>query len=112
MLEIIKSSTEISDIFAHGKRYHSPFVTLIVQKRQGQHDCNGRVAFLAGKRLGNAVWRNQAKRRMRAICQSLSGPWDGYNVIFLAKRSTTRVPYSKVLHASEGLIRQIMPDSK
>lgn len=66
-----------------------------------QHDRKGRVAFIAGKKLGNAVWRNSAKRRMRAVCHDLGGPWNGYDVIFLAKSSLTTASYSKVLSACD-----------
>ncbi len=100
-MDVIKSSTEISELFARGKRLSTPFLTLIYAPEKnegaGQHDRHGRVAFIAGKKSGNAVWRNSAKRRMRALCRELNGPWTGYDVIFLAKSSVTRASYSKVL---------------
>lgn len=75
-----------------------------------QHDLPGRVAFVAGKKLGNAVWRNSAKRRMRALCRDLGGPWVGYDVIFLAKSPLTAVSYSKVLNAcGKALQRSSFP---
>lgn len=106
-MEIIKSSADISELFSTGKRLKNPYLTLIVRPRvekedivgMRQHDLKGRVAFIAGKRLGNAVWRNAAKRRMRALCRELGGPWAGYDVIFLAKSSLTTSSYSKVLSA-------------
>lgn len=114
-METIKSSTEISELFAKGRRIKTPFVTLIVKKHSQeksfgddeQHGPSGRVAFIAGKKLGNAVWRNRAKRRMRAICHSLGGPWQGYDVIFLAKSSICGVSYSKVLEACEGAVERL-----
>ena len=109
MLETIKSSTEISDIFAHGKRYTAPSITLLVQQR-AQHDLDGRVAFIAGKKLGNAVWRNRAKRRLRAVCRDAGGPWQGYDVVFLARYSTTRDSYSKVLQACKKLLSKSMKE--
>lgn len=101
MLETIKSSTEVSYVFTHGRRLNTPFVTCIVLHHEKQHGQTGRVAFVAGKKLGNAVWRNRAKRRMRAVCRDLGGPWVGCDVIFLARRQTTQVAYSKVLDACE-----------
>lgn len=99
MLDTIKSSADISLLFARGKRLHTPYLTFIVLRTEKQHDPRGRVAFIAGKKLGNAVWRNNAKRRMRAICRDLGGPWPGSDVIFLAKSNIGRVSYSKVLAA-------------
>ena len=97
MLDTIKSSAQISLIFTQGRRIHTPYLTLIVLRREKQHDPCGRVAFLAGKKFGNAVWRNRAKRRMREICRALNGPWYGLDVIFLAKSNIMDISYSKVL---------------
>ena len=88
-LETIKSRGDISDLFSCGKRLHTPYLTFIVLPTK-QHGQQGRVAFIAGKKSGNAVWRNSAKRRMRAICHELGGPWAGYDVIFLAKSGIDR----------------------
>ena len=106
-METIKSTAEISELFASGKRIKTPFLTLIVKKHHSgkpsgndeQHGPYGRVAFIAGKKLGNAVWRNRAKRRMRALCLQVGGPWPGYDVIFLAKASLTTAEYRKVLNS-------------
>lgn len=70
-----------------------------------QHGQPGRVAFIAGKKLGNAVWRNKAKRRMRALCKECKGPWDKYDVIFLAKSQINEVSYSKVLDTCNDLLQ-------
>lgn len=69
-------------------------MTLIVL--DAQHDPSGRVAFIAGKKNGNAVWRNAAKRRMRALYSELDGPWCGFDIIFLAKRNILNIPYRKL----------------
>lgn len=106
-METIKSNTEISSLFAKGKRLHTPYLTLIVVSNKKQHDQTGRVAFIAGKKLGNAVWRNTAKRRMRALCRDLNGPWQGYDVIFLAKSNIARESYSKVLAACDDTLRRV-----
>ena len=70
---------------------------VIALRNEKQHDLRGRVAFIAGKKLGNAVWRNRAKRRMRALCKDLNGPFPGYDVLFLARRSISESDYSTML---------------
>ena len=104
-LETIKSREDISDLFSCGKRLHTPYLTFIVLPTK-QHGLNGRVAFVAGKKLGNAVWRNSAKRRMRAVCHELGGPWKGFDVIFLAKSGICRGSYSKVLAACDETLER------
>lgn len=104
MLGTVKSSTEIFYLFSHGKRYATPALTLIVYKGKTQHGPSGRVAFVAGKKQGNAVWRNFAKRRMRALCRDLGGPWPDLIVLFVANRKTTQVRYNKMLSACRKVI--------
>lgn len=111
MLGTIKSSTEISYIFSHGKRYDTSGLTLLVLRDPQQHGHPGRVAFIAGKKNGNAVWRNSAKRRMREICKELGGPWPGFDIVFLAKRRTTSLTYSKVLSACNKAIEQALNEA-
>ena len=112
LLDTVKSSLEISNLFASGRRLKTPYLTLIVGKHSEeatggirQHGRSGRVAFIAGKKLGNAVWRNAAKRRMRAICRDLGGPWPGYDVIFLARQTLPDASYGRVLKACEKTVR-------
>lgn len=104
MLGTIKSSTEISYLFSHGKRHATPVGTLIMYRGDTQHGPSGRVAFIAGKKNGNAVWRNSAKRRMRAVCHDLGGPWPELNVLFVANRKTTRAAYGKVLAECKKIV--------
>ncbi|MGI6045789.1 MAG: ribonuclease P protein component [Eggerthellaceae bacterium] len=100
-METIKSSEEIEFLFKNGRRYNSLYITLIVYESARQHDQRGRVAFIAGKKLGNAVWRNAAKRRMRAIYQEIRPSSSHLDIIFLAKSGILKASYSKVLKTCE-----------
>lgn len=114
LLDTIKSNIEISQIFSSGRRIQTPYITFIVQNFPDeentrdalQHDLDGRVAFIAGKKLGNAPTRNRLKRVMREICREVHGPWTKKNVIFLAKPSLINASYSKVLKASEKAVER------
>lgn len=101
-MDIIKSSTEISDLFSHGRRIHTHFFTLLVTPHNDRtNSSSGRVAFIAGKKLGNAVWRNSAKRRMREVCRQAGGPKEGYDIVFLAKRKICSADFTEVVRACE-----------
>ena len=112
MFGTIKSSSEISYIFSNGKRYNTSVITILVLKDPQQHGHLGRVAFIAGKKNGNAVWRNSAKRRMREICRELGGPWPNIDVVFLAKRKTTELTYSKVLETCKKTFATILANKE
>lgn len=93
-LDTIKSSDDISEIFRTGKRFSNKYATFIVKQNHGR---NGRVAFIAGKKNGNAVWRNRAKRRLREIFHHSGMNWADLDILFIAKKPLTEESYSKVL---------------
>jgi len=84
----IKSSREIDSVFRKSTRIaHPQLIALMAPTPEGRGR-EGRVAFIAGKRIGNAVARNRAKRVMRAAVRRARGPWPGYDVLFIANATT------------------------
>lgn len=108
-MQTIKSSAEITNLFNEGRRVGTKDLTLIALRNGKQHGHCGRAAFIAGKKLGNAVWRNRAKRRMRALCQAVGGPVPGYDIVFLAKKSTTTADYRTMLSHLESALKRLDP---
>ena len=108
-MDVIKSSQEISTLFAQGKRFHTPYLTLIVleQEYDRRTQSGGRVAFIAGKKYGNAVWRNSAKRRMRELARAVGAPLIGYDIVFLAKPKILLAQYSLVLNSVQKAVNSI-----
>lgn len=109
-MDVIKSSEEIGSIFREGKRIPLPELNLIIREVPQQRDRRGRVAFIAGKKQGNAVWRNRAKRRMRALCRDISlefaADLSRYDVLFVAKKMLNEVPYRQLLeHVRTGVAK-------
>ena len=105
MLDIIKSSADITRVFKQGTRFGRGSNTLIVLKKE-QHGQAGRVAFVAGKKQGNAVWRNRAKRRMRAAYQQLGGPWPDYDIVFVAGRRTVDIDFERMVREYRRSLRE------
>jgi ribonuclease P protein component len=90
-MSTLKSPREIDRIFKYGQRTAAPLVIGLVAETPTGRDQNGRVAFLAGKRLGGAVKRNRAKRMLRAAARAAGGPWPGYDVLLMARERTIAV---------------------
>lgn len=106
-MDTIKSSADITVLFSQGRRFHTSGLTLIVLPTGDRSEVrSGRVAFIAGKKSGNAVWRNSAKRRLRALCHEVGGPWPGYDVLFLAKQPILNEAYDMVCKDLQHKIRQ------
>lgn len=58
-----------------------------------------RIGYTASKKIGNAVCRNKAKRRLRALCRELL-PLEavvGYDYVIIARRAVLDMPYKKLL---------------
>lgn len=106
VLETIKSSADITRVFKQGKRFGRGSSMLLVFEDKEQHGRPGRVAFVAGKKLGNAVWRNRAKRRMRAACQQLAASWPGHDVVFVANSRTADLDFQKLVDGYRRTLEQ------
>lgn len=84
----IRSSNEIGAVLRTGKRYASPAVTAFIARTPEQRDRSGRVAFIAPKRLGNAIVRNRGKRLLRAAYATLPATHPGVDVILMANAAS------------------------
>lgn len=94
----VKSHEDVDRLFTHGERTFGKMVMARIAKTPEGRDHSGRVAFIAGKRLGNAVLRNRCKRVMREAVRMAGGPWPGYDVAFIARSAklAKRSPYELV----------------
>jgi len=55
-----------------------------------------KVGFTATKKIGNAVKRNRAKRRLRAIFREYSSSLNDGTYIFVAKHSINEITHEKI----------------
>jgi len=86
-MNTIKASADIDSLFKDGQRGTSRFVLVLSHPTPEARDPHtGRVLFVAGKKLGNAVHRNRCKRVLREACRSVGGPWPGFDVALVSRR--------------------------
>lgn len=84
-METIRSKRDFEQVFTAGRRCGGKHVRLCVLRDPSRR---GRVAFVAAKRLGNAVYRNRCKRVLREAARACDMPRAGADVILFATRST------------------------
>jgi ribonuclease P protein component len=68
-----------------------------------------RVGFTASRKVGNAVVRNRAKRRLRAIAAEVLPRQGrpGTDYVIVARATSSERPYAELVADLEGALRQI-----
>jgi len=80
---------------------------LVIQSRANPDHSEIKVGFTATKKTGNAVTRNRAKRRLRAIAQAVLPELGiaGHDYVFIARNNTTQRDFNDLLDdAKKALI--------
>jgi ribonuclease P protein component len=114
-MKTIKKSEDISNIFKTGKSFSNKYVIFIIEPIQiveqshnnYQHDRLGRVAYIAGKKNGNAVWRNSAKRRLRSIYNDLKDSLPNCRILMVAKADILTVEYKKLAEECKNTVSKV-----
>lgn len=65
-----------------------------------------RVGFTATKKIGNAVHRNRAKRRMRALFQESASDLKNGTYVFVAKAAIFEMPYKNLRLDFQKVLRR------
>ena len=100
----LKRHKEFRYTYRVGRSHSLPLLTLVVAKSRS---ATVRVGFSVSKRVGNAVQRNRAKRRMRAcISPMVDRLRGGCNIIFVAKPEVLDAPFSELQQQMETLIKR------
>ena len=102
-MRTIKSKQDFERVFHQGRSYRHPLMRMIACNTLDEGD-PGRVAFVAAKRLGNAVFRNRCKRVLREAARRASLPADGYDVILFSTPQTHGSTPEQVARALEKLL--------
>lgn len=71
---------------------------MVIQMADGEPD-SLRVGYTASKKVGNAVARNRAKRRLREVVRSVmpASGVVGQDYVIIARAAATDLPYAKLL---------------
>lgn len=90
----VKENYEFRRIYRKGKSVVTPFVVIYCQKNY--KGCS-RLGVTVSKKLGHAVVRNKAKRRLREIYRlNKDKMLPGYDVILVARGRIVDAPFKKI----------------
>ena len=83
--EVLSGKKNFSLVYNKGKSVGDIYV-VVFYKKNDTGSC--RLAFLASKKVGNAVKRNRARRLMKEGFRNLKDMnLDGYDIIFIARNT-------------------------
>lgn len=86
--------------------------SVVVQARKGLGDTPGILkGFTATKKIGNAVTRNRAKRRLREAARELLPEYGvpGAAYVFIARRDTADIAWSRLLDDVKSALVSLPP---
>ena len=106
----IKSATEISSLFANAKRHSTKNLVVLIGERTDGRGLKGRVAYIAGKRLGPAPLRSRAKRRLRAAVTDAGASEWGYDLVFIASTATLSTDFQALVDDIKRLGKRLKSD--
>jgi len=111
---MLETLTNRRDFLAAARAGKAVTTGMIVQRRErraGETDGPGiRVGYTASKKVGNAVLRNRAKRRLRAVAREVLGAREASStdfVLIARSGSTVERPYEALRGDLEYALRKL-----
>lgn len=88
--------------------------SVIVQRRDRGDDKPARYGITASKKIGNAVIRNRAKRRLREIVRHVLTPQaeQGCDYVLIARHNTPSVEWAQLIKDFNKALKRSSPDDQ
>lgn len=95
----------------HGAKAVRPGLVLQARQRRPDEgvDAGARYGLTASRRVGKAVARNRARRRLRALAREVlpHGAAPGYDYVLIARHTTPQRPYARLRGDLLGALRKL-----
>ena len=110
-LGLLKKRSEF--LFVREGRYQARG-GVVIQARENPDHKLIRVGFTATRKIGNAVIRNRAKRRLRSVCLEVLPKLGqrGTDYVFIARDKTAGRPYDALLDDTQKALKSLARDPK
>ena len=105
----LKKNTEFRRLYKRGKSAVAPTLVMYALKNRLGYS---RLGLTAGKKVGCAVRRNRAKRRLRALYQvhvlTLPENRRGFDLVIVARAAAVNAPHKKLERDFVSCTRKIL----
>ena len=104
----LSQRADFARLRGQGRRVAHPLAVLVVCRQPvSANEGHSRFAFVASRRVGNAVRRNRAKRLLRtAVGQYLTQIPPGWDCLCIARTDTATAEYADVYTAVGQLLQR------
>jgi ribonuclease P protein component len=101
----LRSRSEFTAVQKTGRRAPGRFLTLLGQPNDLERD---RLGIIASRKVGNAVIRNRAKRRVREIFRRIQDP-NGrtFDLVVIVRRELVTVPLPLVAAEFQAALSKV-----
>jgi ribonuclease P protein component len=110
-LERLKRRVDFLRVADGRRKWVTPGLVLQMLPRAAGEDAGAvvRVGFTATRKIGNAVTRNRARRRLRAAAASVMARHAavGFDYVLIARAETPRRPYTALIGDLEAALRRL-----
>lgn len=115
----VKKSSDFKKISQFGKKFHAKTLILLQNptdefylqdKKSGKNASDFcRIGLTASKKVGGAVQRNRAKRRLREACRKLFATMakNHHDYVIIAKTQITQASFEDILKDLEFCLKRI-----
>lgn len=100
----IRRRAEFERVFGSGRRVQGRYLTVI---GLSNGSAATRLGIVASRRLGDAVRRNRAKRRVRELFRRTPFDGNGVDLIVIPRRELVDAPYSTLETDFQTAIRRV-----
>lgn len=112
-LERLRKRREFLAVASGGRKWVTP--GLVLQAAPSSHadthadTDRGRVGFTASRKVGNAVARNRAKRRLREAARTILAAHGapGYDYVLIGRRATIDRAYTRLTQDLETALKKL-----
>jgi ribonuclease P protein component len=106
--ETFKRRADFLRLASRGRKLAKP--GFVLQAVVGAGEADLRVGYTATKKIGNAVARNRARRRLKEAARlTLAGrALPGVEVVLICRQETAAVPFSRLCAGIDSAIAEIL----